>query len=217
VAHDFSILFPSPLVALRARGGSLRRRERWASVVNTSPPPERVKRGRIKLALLGAFFALPLVLAWLAWWLDWAPGSTSNYGELISPPLPLAEPPLVALRGKWVLVSFDAADCDAYCERKLYFMRQVRRAQGKDQDRIERLWLLTDAGQPRAELLSAIAGTQVARGAGFASRFPAAAALADHIYIVDPQGKLMLRYPRDPDPSRMLKDLQQLLKVSRIG
>ncbi|HET9733991.1 MAG TPA: cytochrome C oxidase subunit I [Burkholderiales bacterium] len=185
--------------------------------MNASPSPESVRRGRIKLALLGAFFALPFVLGTLAWWLDWAPGTTSNYGELVSPPLPLAGPPFDALRGKWLLVSFDTAACDAYCEKKLYFMRQVRRAQGKDQDRVERLWVLTDAAQPRAELLAAIEGTRIARSQSLAAQFPAAPLAADHIYVVDPLGNLMMRYARDPDPSRMLKDLQRLLKVSRIG
>ena len=28
---------------------------------------------------------------------------------------------------------------------------------------------------------------------------------------------LMMRYPRDPDPSRMLKDLQRLMKFARPG
>lgn len=179
--------------------------------------PERARRGRAKLVLLAAAFALPLVLATLAHVFDWAPGTTANYGELVAPPRPLAGPPFDALRGKWVLVSFDAAACDAYCERKLYFMRQVRRAQGKDQDRVERLWVLTDEGRPRAELLAAIEGTRVERNAALAARFPAGASHADHVYIVDPLGNLMMRYPRDPDPSRMLKDLQRLLRLSQIG
>ena len=182
-----------------------------------SAGPEPARRGRARLALLGAVFGLPLALAALAYWLDWAPGTTANYGELIAPPRPLAGPPFDALRGKWVLVSFDAAACDAYCERKLYFMRQVRRAQGKDQDRVERLWVLTDSGQPRPELLAAIEGTRIGRGGSLAAPFPAAAAHADHIYVVDPLGNLMMRYPRDLDPSRMLKDLQRLLRLSQVG
>ncbi|HEX9184492.1 MAG TPA: cytochrome C oxidase subunit I [Burkholderiales bacterium] len=182
-----------------------------------SARPESARRGRAKLVLLAAVFALPLVLAGLAYWLDWAPGTTANYGELVAPPRPLAGPPFDALRGKWVLVSFDAAACDAYCERKLYFMRQVRRAQGKDQDRVERLWMLTDDGQPRAEVLAAIEGTRLERGTATAARFPAGASHADHIYVVDPLGNLMMRYPRDPDPSRMLKDLQRLLRLSQVG
>jgi hypothetical protein len=183
----------------------------------SAQPAEAARRGRVKLAALALFFAAPVALAWLAYRLDWAPGTTSNYGELIAPPRPLGGAALEALRGKWVLVTFDAAACDAYCERKLYFMRQVRRAQGKDQDRVERLWALTDAGAPRAQLLAAIEGTRIARAGELPAQFPAAGALADHIYVVDPLGNLMMRYPREPDPSRMLKDLQRLLKVSRVG
>lgn len=180
-------------------------------------PADPLKRGRVKLALLGLFFAAPFALAWLAYWLDWAPGATSNYGELISPPLPLEGAPLEPLRGKWVLVTLDAAACDAYCERKLYFMRQLRRAQGKNQERVERLWLLTEGTQPAAALRAAIEGTHVAPADALAARFPAAGAVTDHIYVVDPLGNLMMRYPKEPDPSRMLKDLQRLLKVAAFG
>jgi hypothetical protein len=37
------------------------------------------------------------------------------------------------------------------------------------------------------------------------------------IYLVDPLGNLMMRFPEDPDPSRMKKDLSKLLKWSRVG
>ena len=180
-------------------------------------PSDPLKRGRVKLALLGLFFAAPFALAWLAYWLDWAPGAGSNYGELISPPQPLAGAPFERLRGKWVLVSFDPGACDAYCEKKLYFMRQLRRAQGKNMARVERLWLLTDGAAPPGRLLEAIEGTERAPAGAFAARFPAAGAVTDHIYVVDPLGNLMMRYPKDPDPSRMLKDLQRLLKVAGFG
>lgn len=180
-------------------------------------PADPIRRGRAKLVLLAAFFLLPVAAGWVAWWLDLAPGATGNYGTLI-PPQPLPAGPLDPLKGKWVLVQVDGGACDAYCERKHYYMRQVRRAQGKDMQRVERLWILTDATAPRAELLAAIEGTVVApAGAGLAAAFPAARLAADHIYLVDPLGNLMLRFPRDPDPSRMIKDLQRLLKVSQFG
>jgi len=181
------------------------------------PSPEQVRRGRVKLALLALFFIAPFVLAWLAWRYEWATGTTSNYGELITPARPLQGEAFARLRGKWLLVTFDAAACDRYCERKLYFMRQIRRAQGKNEGRVDRLWLLTDGGAPSAELLAAIEGTHRAPAAGLAAQFPAAGALADHIYLVDPLGNLMMRYPREPDPSRMLKDLQRLLRVAGAG
>ena len=153
--------------------------------------------------------AAPFVLGTAAYVLDWRWGGGSNYGELI-PPRPLAAPALQALRGKWVLVSFDAPACDAYCERKLYFMRQVRRAQGKEMERVERLWVLTDAGKPRSELLAAIEGTRIQGLTPFDGQ------AREHIYLVDPLGNLMMRYPRDPDPSKMIKDLQRLVKYVRV-
>lgn len=162
-----------------------------------------------KLALIALVCAAPIVLGTLAYLLGWSPGKPGNYGELV-PPRAVSAAPFAALRGKWVLVSADAAACDAYCEKKLYFMRQVRRAQGKDMERIERLWLVSGEGAPRAELLATIEGTRVV-----ALEDPAFT--RDHIYLVDPLGNLMLRFPRDPDPSRMIKDLQRLLRYSRVG
>jgi hypothetical protein len=169
---------------------------------------------RLKLAALLAVCAAPFVLGWLAYEYRWISGQTANYGELIAPH-PLAGP-LAPLRGKWVLVTFDAAACGAPCERKLYIVRQVRRALGKDAERIERLWLIGDAGRPRAELLAAIEGSHLAPASPeLLKSFPGAP--SEHLYVVDPLGNLMMRFPADADPSRMIKDLQRLLKYSRFG
>lgn len=164
---------------------------------------------RNKLLWIALVCAAPVVLGTLAYLLGWSPGAPANYGELIPPRVV----PLTELRGKWVLVSFDTGACDAYCERKLYIMRQVRRAQGKEMDRIERLWVVTDAGKPRADALAASEGTRISRNENF--DFPGD--VPDHIYVVDPLGNLMMRFPRDPDPSRVIKDLQRLLKYSGFG
>lgn len=160
--------------------------------------------------LVAAVCAAPVVLGTLAYWSGWSVGRPGNYGELL-PPRVVAGPALDGLRGKWVLVSFDAAACDAYCEKKLYYMRQARRAQGKEMERVERLWVLTDGGAPRADLVGeGIRWTSV-RFEGFPGD------VRDHIYVVDPLGNLMMRFPRDPEPSKMLKDVKRLLRLSQIG
>ena len=178
-----------------------------------------MRRGRLKLALLGAFFILPFAASWVIWKFDLASGTTGNYGTLLAPrQVPL--PPDPALKGKWVLVTFAGGDCDAACERQLYFVRQVRRAQGKQMNRVERLWLVTDSAPPRPEVLAAIEGSVIAPAAG-RNDFPADAAAAgkvtEHVYLVDPLGNLMMRFPREPDPSRVIKDLQRLLRASSFG
>ena len=158
----------------------------------------------------------------------WPPEHTVNYGELIEArrlpdaPLILADGTTLqgsAWRGKWLLAMVDSAACDAYCEKKLYFMRQVRLAQGKEMGRVERMFLITDKGSISARTLEHYEGTWLVRtGDGnLLNAFPAASSRTAHIYLIDPLGNVILRYPRDPDPRRMIKDLQRLLKVSRIG
>jgi cytochrome oxidase Cu insertion factor (SCO1/SenC/PrrC family) len=132
----------------------------------------------------------------------------------------VALPAAGALKGKWVLVQFDSGACSAACERKLYFMRQVRRAQGREMERVARLWLLTDSVQPAPALLQAIEGTVVAPRGGIDAAngaFPAEGSVTDHLYLVDPLGNLMMRFPRDPDPARVIKDLRRLLRASSFG
>ena len=151
-----------------------------------------------------------------------------NYGELISPLSLPAESlagadgrplRLQAFLGRWIMLQVDRAECDEYCEKKIYHMRQVRLTQGKEMGRVERVWLISDDAALREALLRNYPGMHVARAAGSAliARLPASRDVRDHIYLVDPLGKVMLRYPRDPDPSRMKKDLERLLKVSQVG
>ena len=166
------------------------------------------------LAIL-AVCAAPVVAAWIAYFV-WPPASRSNYGELIEPrPLP----GMSALRGKWLLVQIDAAECGGACRRKLLYMRQARLTQGRDMERIERVWLVADGAPIDPALLREFDGTIVLRAEGGAllKEFPAPRAAADHIYLVDPLGNLVLRYPPDPDPGGLKRDLSRLLRASRIG
>jgi hypothetical protein len=159
-----------------------------------------------------AVCAAPFVLGWLAYEYGWGTGQRANYGELLKP-RPIAGA-LAPLRGKWVLVTADDAACSPACERKLYIVRQVRKAQGKEMERLDRLWLLTDAGKPRAELVAALDGGHIA--SADAELLKALPNTAD-IYLVDPLGNLMMRFPAEADPSKMIKDLQRLLKYSSFG
>ena len=158
----------------------------------------------------------------------WRPATFTNYGQLV-PPTPVAglvarQPDgsdfsFAALKGKWVFVVVDSGACDAFCRQKLYKIRQVRLTQGKDMDRIERAWLIDDDTRPAADLALEYQGTQhvYAKGSPLLTGLPAERSVRDHIYVVDPLGNLMMRYPRDADASKMKKDLTRLLRVSRIG
>ena len=188
---------------------------------------QRTGSGRLSLLLIAAIACAPVIAAYALFHI-WRPTAFTNYGQLL-PPTPIAaldagrvegKPfTLAALRGKWVLLMVDSGRCDVECRGKLYKMRQVRLTQGKDMERIERTWLIDDDVPAAGELISQYEGTHVvsARGSALLAQLPAEASVRDHIYIVDPLGNLMLRYPRGADPSRMKKDVSRLLKVSRIG
>ena len=184
------------------------------------------RRGRRIALVILALCAAPTVAAWFAYVL-WQPQSRLNYGELIEARA-ISDPELRTLdgrplrlsqlRGRWVLLQIDSGACAEGCRKKLLYMRQVRLAQGKDAGRIERMWLLADGAPPDAALLRDHEGLRVARAPGpLLAEFPAARSPYYHIYLLDPLGNLMLRFPSDPDAQRMVKDLARLLRASRVG
>ena len=174
-----------------------------------------------------AICAAPTVAAWFAYFV-WQPQSRANYGELTEPRA-LSDTglrrldgdafALSGLRGKWVLLQVDSGDCGEACRRKLVYMRQARLALGREAQRIERLWVLDDAADPDPALLREHEGLKVARAGGgsFLAEFPASVTPAEYIYVVDPHGNLILRFPGNLDARKALKDLERLLRASRIG
>lgn len=182
---------------------------------------------RTKLLLILGFFAAPMLAAWIAYF-GWHPDKHKNYGSLLKvTPLTQTAGMLVggkqfsldAMKGKWLLMYVGPADCNDLCQKQLYYMRQSRLVLGKDQDRVARIWVLTDQGQPDAALLRTHAGLMAWRPAhkSFIDQFPVARTGGTHIYLVDPLGNLMMRFPENVDPKRLIKDMKLLLKASQIG
>jgi cytochrome oxidase Cu insertion factor (SCO1/SenC/PrrC family) len=184
-------------------------------------------RNRKMLWLVAAVCVAPFFASFAVYHF-YKPEGRVNYGQLMDakklPVEPLTQSAgggfmLRQLEGKWIFLVVDDAACDAYCEKKLWQIRQIRKTQGKFPERIERMWLMTGKGEPAQHLRTEFEGTWMINGQGSAllDALPFEGARSDHIYLVDPLGNLVLRYPRDADPSRIRKDLERLLKVSRIG
>jgi cytochrome oxidase Cu insertion factor (SCO1/SenC/PrrC family) len=183
------------------------------------------RRSRRTLWLLFALCAAPIVGSYAVYHF-WRPTARVNYGELLEPrPLPGADlvssdgKPfrLAQLKGEWVLLTSGPAMCDDACRDRLVYTRQVRLAQGAQSGRVERVWLLTDAGSPDAALLAEHPDLRVVRDrdGGVVSGLPAPGPPSEHIYVIDPLGNLMMRFPANPDPKRILKDLSRLLRHSK--
>jgi cytochrome oxidase Cu insertion factor (SCO1/SenC/PrrC family) len=182
-------------------------------------------RSTLTLWLILALCATPMIASYAAYYF-WQPGAQVNYGELIEPK-PLPDAPLTLLdgrafrlselKGQWVLLAAGASACDERCRERLVYMRQVRLAQGRESGRIERVWVVTDDGTPDAALLAQHDGLRVARDRQGATMgaLPASSSSQNHIYVIDPLGNLMMRFPADADPRRMLKDVSRLLRHSK--
>ena len=173
--------------------------------------------------LIAVLFSLPLIASYIAFFV-WRPEGRLNYGDLLDV-RPLAELPLrrldgrtfrfAELRGKWVMVSIDTGACARPCEAKLFMMRQQRLMQGREMDRLERVFLVEDDAPLSTTLLREFEGTHVlpASGSPLLNAFPAQSARRDHIYLIDPHGNLMMRFPWAPEPQRMKKDIDHLFKA----
>ena len=189
-----------------------------------SGQPGHWRRYRVLYAVITLCIA-PVLASYLAYYV-FPPSGRTNYGTLINPrPIPTA--PFAALDGRpfsfrdlagqWVMVAAAPAACDAACASALLQMRQQRLMTGKERDRVARVWLITDDAPVAPELLRDYDGTFFVRAQPATVHELLAGdggALAGHVWLVDPMGNLMLRWPQDPEPQRVRKDLSRLLTAS---
>jgi hypothetical protein len=179
--------------------------------------------GRRTLLLVAAVVVAPVVASYTAYYLIPREART-NYGELLTtapaPELTGARADgrpfaLSQLRGKWVLLVTAPGRCDAGCAQALYATRQARTIQGRERERVQRVWLVIDDTAPEPSLLEQHPDLQVARVSREAlAGLPGG---ADRIFLVDPLGNLVLAFPGEPDIGKVAKDIERLLRASRIG
>jgi cytochrome oxidase Cu insertion factor (SCO1/SenC/PrrC family) len=172
---------------------------------------------RIKLLLVLSLFAAPALAAWIAHQV-WQPLGATRYGELLQPSVPRLAgmtdasgrpADLASLRGRWVLLTVANGACGGACRQALDLTRRLRLAQGRDQERVARVLIQAAATAPVAQT-----DLRCYRAPG-----EALAAWPDPVrtYLVDPLGRLMLRFPVAAEGNGMLRDLRRLLMASRIG
>jgi hypothetical protein len=192
---------------------------------------QQVNRGRWKMLGLLAVCAAPMIASYFTYYVIKPEGRT-NYGALIDPrayPIPKLDTAtldgkpitLDAYQGKWIMLHVDDADCQDACKKKMHDMRQLRLAQGKEMSRVERVWLITDNQPLETILMREYDGTHMLRvkPEQVKAWLPVeqGTTVNDHVYMIDPLGNLMMRFPKDADPNKVKKDLSRLLKASRIG
>ena len=189
-----------------------------------------VVAGRWKMLAVLLVCVAPIVASYLSYYV-FRPEGRRNFGDLIEPQRPapaLATRTLGGeigdlrmLKGQWLLVTVAGGACTDGCENNLYLQRQLRESLGKEKDRLDRIWLVTDDAALPPSLLPALGGASVLRVS-----LPALAnwlqpqtgqMLADHLYVIDPMGNWMLRFPPNldaPAAAKAKRDLDRLLRAS---
>lgn len=181
------------------------------------------------LYLVIALCIAPVVASYFAYYVM-PPAGRTNYGALIEPQRPL--PPLDlstldgrrfdlnSMAGRWVMLTVDGGQCDTGCSERLLSMRQQRLMTGKERERVERVWLISDSAPLSTVLMREYEGTHYLRAprAALEAWLPVEAGsnsrIEDHVYLIDPFGNLMLRWPRDADQNAVKRDLARLLRAS---
>lgn len=195
---------------------------------------ERTRRtwsGRLQMALILLVCAAPVIASYLAVYVLRPAAGEAAYGDLIQPSVGLPDVagidlqggrvPLRSLKGQWLLVTVGPSSCDAACEQRLFLQRQLREMLGRERERLDKVWLVTDDAPLSPALLQAVTGgvpvqvLRVARADVQAWLKPARGQqLDDHLYLVDPMGEWMMRLPATPDPAKAKRDLDRLLRAS---
>lgn len=202
--------------------------------VHTLPVPGqddlRNTSGRWKMIAVLLICAAPVLLSYFTYYII-RPEARRNYGELIDPQRPLpsmrtetldGKPgELRALKDQWLLISVASGACDQACQQHLYLQRQLREALGKEKDRLDWVWLINDSAAVDSRLRPALASSTALRVPADALAQwlqPAAGQrLEDHLYLVDPLGNWMMRFPATMGAAGAVKaktDLERLLRAS---
>ena len=206
--------------------------------VHALPSPEqiadvdarRTRLGRWKMLGILLVCAAPVIASYFTYYVV-RPEGRRVFGTLIEPARPLpslsartlagASSPLSDLKGQWLLVSVSGGGCGTACEKHLYLQRQMREATGKEKERIDWVWLVSDDAPVADALRPALAKAIVLRVPG-----PVLAqwlqpepgkALEDHLFVVDPMGNWMMRFPAGLDAAGAAKarrDIDRLLRAS---
>lgn len=185
------------------------------------------RAGRWKMVALLLVCAAPVLASYFTYYVI-RPEGRRNYGELVNPQRPLPAfsgidaqgqtVPLTQLKDQWLLISVADSACDAPCQEHLYVQRQLRETLGREKDRLDWVWLRT-GNTPLTEALkqatapAVVLQVDAAQLAAWLEPAPGQR-LQDHLYVVDPIGNWMMRFPAHVDPKQAKRDLDRLLRAS---
>ena len=190
-----------------------------------TPTPAQVRRNRWLLLAIAALFFGSLALAGILRFSGWHPPATKAHGELLQPPADLRRVTPLESNGSayrwnpaertWRIALAPPTDCTQACVQLGQQLLTVWQLMGPDAEHLQVLWI----GEPPKELPRGgalhVLRSDPALLAGLPRLQPATGEARDGVpvYVIDPNGFVVLRYAPGFDPSGLRADLAKLLKL----
>jgi len=180
--------------------------------------------------------ALPIMLASYFYMHGSFQGSAhKKHGTLLTPPILVSElllktsqPQRQPAKPHWTLIYFQQSPCQRQCEKRLYSLRQIHIALGKDSSRLQRVFYATQLPLKLQRKKLDGMGFHIVQGSNDsiqqlnarlspAQRHTLTTLSDGTVILVDPHGYFVLFYSKNFKPKDILSDLRHLLKLSPIG
>lgn len=192
--------------------------------------PRRRNRNRVLLLAIFALFFGSLIFAGVLRFSGWRPAGMKNKGELLQPPADLrADAPKLRDGGAyawqpvnriWRIAIAPPADCGDECAKSVRDIHTVWALLGREATRVDVLWLCADASCAMPADAPRLANLRVLQAdAALRAKLPRADLVAGKdgrgvpVYVIDPNGFVILRYAAGADPGDLRSDLAKLLKL----
>jgi hypothetical protein len=195
-------------------------------------------KNKRKLLSIFAWFLIPLAVAFTWYKLlpeDYRPASMTNSGQLLDPVFTLTEFNYQSINDEafgnedvekvWTLLHFIEGECEAACSESLYNTRQMRISFGKDIDRLDRVAVVSSSVKSESNRkmwashpdLKVLIGTGKGMGQQIENEVPQFNRSSNAVYLLDPLGNVVMRFPATLEVKLMKKDIKKLLKLSHVG
>lgn len=191
----------------------------------TTPTLPQTRRNRTMLLVIAGIFFGTLLIAGALRFSGWQPAATQAHGELLQPPGDLRAIVPQQADGQpyrwspsartWRIALAPPADCSDACVKLGHQLDTVWQLMGQDADRVHVLWI----GEPPASM-ARFASLRVLRPSdALRTGLPRAVPAAGEdphgvpVFVIDPNGFVIMRYPPGFDPAGLRADLAKLLKL----
>ena len=191
---------------------------------------DQKNKGKLTLVCIFLLFFIPIITAWyLVFYTDFMLNSKGvQNGELISPIVNIGEIPAkdiftmneIIISEKWTLIFLHNNKCDEFCKERLYQLRQIRLALGEDRNKVDRLVIFNSVNDLN-DLKDIYPGQKFIDNSfrgyhAFVQKFKDLYSDKENpIFLLDPYGFLMMKYPEGTKPKGIIKDIERLIKNSK--